>query len=184
MKVRDSGMPDSATAGNNSSMRHSCLRQLGFDDPRADAVDFGCGYGTFSIAAAQMTAGTVRDRPRIRTWSPRPPHAPASLRARQRPDDRAGLRRQRNRLARPLGPLCNALQPAAHEAPLRMLREASRVLAPGRQARDHPLGTRRRNAARRSSPSARSRAVSRLARAGRVCGPGSIHRACRRITSG
>src|SRR5262245_2852734 len=35
------------------------LKRLQFGFDREDAVDFGCGYGTFSIAAARLTSGTV-----------------------------------------------------------------------------------------------------------------------------
>ncbi len=35
------------------------LTQLGFDDPKADVVEFGCGYGTFTVAAAARPRGTV-----------------------------------------------------------------------------------------------------------------------------
>lgn len=35
------------------------LAQLGFDDPSADVAEFGCGYGTFTVAAAARTRGTV-----------------------------------------------------------------------------------------------------------------------------
>jgi SAM-dependent methyltransferase len=58
MKVRDSGMPDEATwkkffdAG-------EILAALAFTDAEADVIDFGCGYGTFAIAAARLTRGTV-----------------------------------------------------------------------------------------------------------------------------
>jgi SAM-dependent methyltransferase len=35
------------------------LTLLGLDDPAADVAEFGCGYGTFTIAAAARTRGTV-----------------------------------------------------------------------------------------------------------------------------
>jgi len=35
------------------------LTQLGLDDPSADVVEFGCGYGTFTVAAAERTRGKV-----------------------------------------------------------------------------------------------------------------------------
>jgi SAM-dependent methyltransferase len=35
------------------------LRRLGFRLQHEDVVDIGCGYGTFSIAAAQLTRGVV-----------------------------------------------------------------------------------------------------------------------------
>lgn len=57
MKVRDSGMPGLATwEGFFDPVE--VLRKLAFD-PDAEVVDFGCGYGTFTVAAARMTTGTV-----------------------------------------------------------------------------------------------------------------------------
>jgi ubiquinone/menaquinone biosynthesis C-methylase UbiE len=35
------------------------LARLRFDDPAADIVEFGCGYGTFTIPAARLTSGMV-----------------------------------------------------------------------------------------------------------------------------
>jgi ubiquinone/menaquinone biosynthesis C-methylase UbiE len=35
------------------------LAGLGLDAPDADVVEFGCGYGTFTVAAAARTRGTV-----------------------------------------------------------------------------------------------------------------------------
>jgi SAM-dependent methyltransferase len=35
------------------------LQQLGFQLEHGDVVDMGCGYGTFSVAAAQLTSGVV-----------------------------------------------------------------------------------------------------------------------------
>ena len=58
MKIRNSGMPDKATWAAFFDAPH-ILAQLDFTDTRADVVDFGCGYGTFSIAAAAATTGTV-----------------------------------------------------------------------------------------------------------------------------
>lgn len=58
MKVRESGMPDEelwATFFDADRI----LTELGFDDPSADVVEFGCGYGTFTIVAAARTRGMV-----------------------------------------------------------------------------------------------------------------------------
>ncbi len=58
MKVRDSGMPDEkmwATFFDPDRI----LAKLGFASPQADVVEFGCGYGTFTVAAAARTRGTV-----------------------------------------------------------------------------------------------------------------------------
>ena len=57
MKIRDSGMPEQAQWESYFDPE-AALRQLQFP-ARGDVADFGCGYGTFSLAAARMTAGTV-----------------------------------------------------------------------------------------------------------------------------
>jgi ubiquinone/menaquinone biosynthesis C-methylase UbiE len=58
MKIRDSGMPEADTWETFFDPR-SALHELRFDIDGEDAADLGCGYGTFSIAAAQLTNGTV-----------------------------------------------------------------------------------------------------------------------------
>ena len=58
MKIRDSGMPAAETWETFFDPR-STLRQLSFDVEAEDVADLGCGYGTFSVAAAQLTRGTV-----------------------------------------------------------------------------------------------------------------------------
>ena len=58
MKIRDSGMPDEAMWEGFFDPVLT-LRRLQFAVEREDVVDFGCGYGTFSIAAAQFTKGAV-----------------------------------------------------------------------------------------------------------------------------
>lgn len=58
MKARDSGMPGEqmwATFFDAPRM----LAALGFTDTKGNVADFGCGYGTFTVAAARLTAGTV-----------------------------------------------------------------------------------------------------------------------------
>jgi ubiquinone/menaquinone biosynthesis C-methylase UbiE len=58
MKVRESTMPDEqlwVTFFDPARI----LTRLGFTDPKADLVEFGCGYGTFTVAAASRTSGTV-----------------------------------------------------------------------------------------------------------------------------
>ena len=58
MKTRESGMSD-------ESMWESffdpptVLAKLGLTDQCRDVVDFGCGYGTFTIPAARRISGTV-----------------------------------------------------------------------------------------------------------------------------
>ena len=58
MNVRDSGMPDELLWEQFFDAGR-ILAALDFTDVAADVVDFGCGYGTFTIAAAQLTSGTV-----------------------------------------------------------------------------------------------------------------------------
>ncbi|HXE97910.1 MAG TPA: class I SAM-dependent methyltransferase [Dongiaceae bacterium] len=58
MKVRDSGMPDEEMwIGFFDPAK--VLAVLGLERGIQDLVEFGCGYGTFTLAAAGITAGTV-----------------------------------------------------------------------------------------------------------------------------
>lgn len=58
MKVRDSGMPDEEmwTGFFDPS---KVLEVLGVVRGVQDLVEFGCGYGTFTLAAAGIASGTV-----------------------------------------------------------------------------------------------------------------------------
>ncbi len=57
MKTRESGMPEESVWVTFFTPEE-VLRKLGV--PRAgNVVDFGCGYGTFTIPAAKITSGTV-----------------------------------------------------------------------------------------------------------------------------
>ena len=58
MKVRDSGMP-AEDMWETFFDPQKILSTLAFDNPLAEVIDFGCGYGTFAIAAARLTKGTV-----------------------------------------------------------------------------------------------------------------------------
>lgn len=58
MKVRESGMPEEdlwVTFFDPPTI----LRRLMFDNPQAEVVEFGCGYGTFTTTVAGLTSGTV-----------------------------------------------------------------------------------------------------------------------------
>ena len=57
MKTRDSGMPDESMWVTFFTPEE-VLRRLGLPS-LGDVVDFGCGYGTFTIPAAGITSGTV-----------------------------------------------------------------------------------------------------------------------------
>lgn len=58
MKVRDSGMPEEEMwAGFFDPAK--VLAIFGLDRGVQDLVEFGCGYGTFTLAAAGIASGTV-----------------------------------------------------------------------------------------------------------------------------
>lgn len=57
-KVRDSGMPDRKT-WEEFFDAPGILDALGCSAVRGDAVEFGCGYGTFTLPAAQRVSGSV-----------------------------------------------------------------------------------------------------------------------------
>jgi SAM-dependent methyltransferase len=58
MKTRESGMPEEE-AWNDFFDPKMILRKLKLSESFRNVVDFGCGYGTFTTAAAQVAAGTV-----------------------------------------------------------------------------------------------------------------------------
>ncbi|SDL47362.1 hypothetical protein SAMN05660860_00723 [Geoalkalibacter ferrihydriticus] len=58
MKVRDSGMPDEEM-WNSFFSPAKILALLGLDADTRGVAKFGCGYGTFSLAAARLTQGMV-----------------------------------------------------------------------------------------------------------------------------
>lgn len=58
MKIRDSGMP-AESLWTTFFDPHAILTKLGLTPHSGDVIDFGCGYGTFTIAAAQITSGIV-----------------------------------------------------------------------------------------------------------------------------
>jgi ubiquinone/menaquinone biosynthesis C-methylase UbiE len=58
MKVRESGMPAEEMWEAFFSPTET-LQALGLRPGMANVVDFGCGYGTFTIPAAQLITGTV-----------------------------------------------------------------------------------------------------------------------------
>lgn len=58
MKIRESGMP-SADVWQTFFHPTEALEALGLRSDMEDVVDLGCGYGTFTIPAAQITSGTV-----------------------------------------------------------------------------------------------------------------------------
>ena len=58
MKVRDSGMPNEEMWSEFFEPK-KVLKTLGIDKTLRDIVDFGCGYGTFTIPVAQVVKGKV-----------------------------------------------------------------------------------------------------------------------------
>lgn len=58
MKIRESGMPDAAT-WQGFFDPEAIIAALGIVGVEGDVVDFGCGYGTFTFAAARVVQGRV-----------------------------------------------------------------------------------------------------------------------------
>ena len=58
MKVRESGMPDEETWETFFSPP-DILWALGIDSSIRDLAEFGCGYGTFTLPAAETITGTL-----------------------------------------------------------------------------------------------------------------------------
>jgi len=59
MKIRESGMPEQ-DYWDSFFETGSILDKLGVTSACGDLVEFGCGYGTFTVPAAQRISGTVR----------------------------------------------------------------------------------------------------------------------------
>jgi SAM-dependent methyltransferase len=129
MKVRDSGMPEVAT-WDGFFDPGSILQKLAFDG-HADVVDFGCGYGTFTVAAARRTTGVVHavdlDSAMVAATAARASaHGLGNVRAVQRDFDAGGTGLPDASVGYAM--LFNVLHA---EDPRPMLQEASRVLKPG-----------------------------------------------------
>ncbi len=58
MKIRESGMPESKLWESFFNPTKT-LAILGLDSRIGDAVEFGCGYGTFTIPAAKVIKGRI-----------------------------------------------------------------------------------------------------------------------------
>jgi SAM-dependent methyltransferase len=130
MKSRESGMPDESVWSGFFSPEET-LRKLGVNASCGDVVDFGCGYGTFTIPAARMTSGTVYALD----------VEPEMVRVTQAKADAAGLRNVRTD-ARDFVSDGSGLEGASvgyvmlfnilhAECPEVLLNEAHRILAPG-----------------------------------------------------
>lgn len=58
MKVRESGMPEEKMWEGFFNVKN-ILKKIGINNKIKDIVDFGCGYGTFTIPTARMVSGKV-----------------------------------------------------------------------------------------------------------------------------
>lgn len=58
MKIRESGMPE-REMWENFFDSLQILKTLGIDKQINDVAEFGCGYGTFTIPAAEMIRGKI-----------------------------------------------------------------------------------------------------------------------------
>jgi len=130
MKTRESGMPDESIWAGFFSPAQT-LASLGLTHSCGDVVDFGCGYGTFTVAAAGIICGIV--------------HAldiePAMIETTARKARQASLRNvrveQRDFIAEGTGLIDGTADYVMMfnilhcENPQTLLREAWRVLAPG-----------------------------------------------------
>ena len=58
MKIRDSGMPDEETWAGFFDPQ-TTFQQLALTAAICNVVEFGCGYGTFTIPAAQIVSGII-----------------------------------------------------------------------------------------------------------------------------
>lgn len=130
MKVRDSGMPDEEM-WDGFLNAPGILAQLGLVSPEADVVEFGCGYGTFTVAAARMTRGTVFAidiEPAMLSATDAKARALGLTNIRTLKRDFVSEGTGLNDAAVDVAMLFNILHA---DDPLRMLREARRVLRPG-----------------------------------------------------
>lgn len=130
MKVRESGMPP-AEKWHTFFDPDWILTVMGLTGDARDAVDFGCGYGTFAILAAKRIQGTL--------------HGfdidPAMIKASERRAEQENIRNVRLHL-RDFAAVGTGLDAESVDYvmlfnilhakdPLRLLRETNRILAPG-----------------------------------------------------
>ena len=59
MKARESGMPEEALWASFFDARAAIDKLLGPQGVAGDVLEFGCGYGTFTVPAALLTRGIV-----------------------------------------------------------------------------------------------------------------------------
>ena len=88
MKTCQSGMPDESV-WTGFFQPAAILGKLGLSAACGDLVEFGCGYGTFSIPAAKIVCGTVH----ALDLDPTTPRGP-SMEIRPRPEQCRGRAEQ------------------------------------------------------------------------------------------
>ncbi len=130
MRIRESGMPDEEVWASFFDV-DLILDQLMDRSPPGDIVEFGCGYGTFTISAAQRTGGILHaldiDPAMVRLTRERAHTAGlANVRACVRDFIAAGTGLADASVS--FAMLFNILHA---EEPQRLLEEAFRVLVPG-----------------------------------------------------
>ncbi len=129
MKVRDSGMPDEEMWSGFFDPAQ-VLTIFGLDRGVQDLVEFGCGYGTFTLAAAGIAAGTVHALDIE-------PEMVDVVRQKCREAGSANVQAEvRDFVAEGTGLADNSMDAALlfnilhHEEPVALMREAFRVLKP------------------------------------------------------
>lgn len=130
MKVRDSGMPEEEWWSTFFDPE-AILRTFGLDQGVETVVDFGCGYGTFALAAAKLVSGTIHALDIE-------PEMIAGVRAKCLQAGAANVRTEvRDFISSGAGLPGNSVDAALlfnilhHEDPLGLVREALRILKPG-----------------------------------------------------
>lgn len=129
MKVRDSGMPEE-TWWNTFFDPEKIFRTFGLSG-EMDLVEFGCGYGTFTLPAAKLLRGTVHALDID-------PQMVAAVRTKCQKEGLCNVRgEERDFVAEGTGLADESVDAALlfnilhHEEPVALMKEAFRVLRPG-----------------------------------------------------
>ena len=130
MKVRDSGMPEEEM-WSEFFKPEKILATFGLDRGLGDIVEFGCGYGTFTLAAAKLATGIVHaldiEPEMVETVQEKCLQAGIeNVRAAVRDFVAEGSGLQHDSIDAAL--LFNILH---HEEPVALMKEAFRILKPG-----------------------------------------------------
>lgn len=130
MKVRDSGMPDEELWAEFFNADF-ILRSFGLGNGVHHIVEFGCGYGTFTLPAARLVKGTVYTfdiEPELVSWVQEKCRAASIGNVCAAVRDFAG---QGTGLADGVADAALLFNILHHEEPAALLAEARRVLVPG-----------------------------------------------------